>query len=67
MMYVTIGGRPKLINLVKGGWTTHKFTPFDPVSKRITAEVEKDGRRYTAAKGAPNAYENISFVIFSDI
>ncbi|KAH8998130.1 plasma-membrane proton-e [Lactarius akahatsu] len=31
------------------------FAPFDPVSKRITAEVEKDGKRYTAAKGAPNA------------
>jgi len=28
------------------------FTPFDPVSKRITAEVEKDGKRYTCAKGA---------------
>ncbi len=31
------------------------FTPFDPVSKRITAEVEKDGKRYTCAKGAPNS------------
>ncbi|EIM83596.1 plasma-membrane proton-e [Stereum hirsutum FP-91666 SS1] len=40
---------------IQGGWTTHKFTPFDPVSKRITAEVERDGRRYTCAKGAPNA------------
>lgn len=37
------------------GWITHRFTPFDPVSKRITAEVEKDGRQYIAAKGAPNA------------
>ncbi|KAE8233069.1 hypothetical protein CF326_g1896 [Tilletia indica] len=37
------------------GWTTQKFTPFDPVSKRITAEVQKDGVQYTAAKGAPNA------------
>ncbi|UZJ52540.1 hypothetical protein CBS101457_001860 [Exobasidium rhododendri] len=37
------------------GWTTHKFIPFDPVSKRITAEVEKDGKQYVAAKGAPNA------------
>ncbi|PWO00554.1 putative PMA1-H+-transporting P-type ATPase [Tilletiopsis washingtonensis] len=37
------------------GWITHKFTPFDPVSKRITSEVEKDGVQYTAAKGAPNA------------
>jgi H+-transporting ATPase len=46
---------------MKGGWITHKFMPFDPVSKRITAEVEKDGKRYTAAKGAPNAYESFSF------
>ena len=41
--------------MLKGGWKTHKFTPFDPVSKRITAEVEKDGKKYTCAKGAPNA------------
>ena len=40
---------------LKGGWVTHKFTPFDPVSKRITAEVSKRGRHYTCAKGAPNA------------
>lgn len=37
------------------GWITHKFTPFDPVSKRITAEVEKNGVQYVAAKGAPAA------------
>ncbi|KPV76078.1 uncharacterized protein RHOBADRAFT_53071 [Rhodotorula graminis WP1] len=37
-------------------WKTHKFTPFDPVSKRITAEIEDgDGKKFTAAKGAPNA------------
>ncbi|GAA5871595.1 hypothetical protein JCM8547_007093 [Rhodosporidiobolus lusitaniae] len=42
--------------LKEGGWKTSKFTPFDPVSKRITAEVEnKDGKKFTAAKGAPNA------------
>lgn len=41
--------------IAQGGWTTHKFTPFDPVSKRITAEVERDGKQYTCAKGAPNA------------
>ncbi|KAJ7213309.1 plasma-membrane proton-e [Mycena haematopus] len=40
---------------LRSGWKTHKFTPFDPVSKRIEAEVEKDGKRYTACKGAPNA------------
>ena len=41
--------------MLRQGWKTDKFTPFDPVSKRITAEVEKDGKRYTCAKGAPNA------------
>ncbi|WVQ74168.1 plasma-membrane proton-efflux P-type ATPase [Cryptococcus sp. DSM 104548] len=46
---------PKAQEMLKSGWKTHKFTPFDPVSKRITAEVEKDGKTYTCAKGAPNA------------
>jgi hypothetical protein len=46
---------PKAQEMLQGGWKTHKFTPFDPVSKRITAEVEKDGKKYTCAKGAPNA------------
>lgn len=41
-------------NLSKG-WSTQSFAPFDPVSKRITAEVSKDGKKYTAAKGAPSA------------
>ena len=41
--------------MLKSGWKTSKFTPFDPVSKRITAEVSKDGKKYTCAKGAPNA------------
>lgn len=52
----------KLSDLLEGGWVTHNFAPFDPVSKRITAEVEKDGKRYTAAKGAPNAYGTISLL-----
>ena len=29
------------------------FHPFDPVSKRAEAELEKDGRRLSVAKGAP--------------
>lgn len=52
---VTLKDYPKAKENLKGGWVTHKFAPFDPVSKRITAVVEKDGKRYTAAKGAPNA------------
>ncbi|KAH7924224.1 plasma-membrane proton-e [Leucogyrophana mollusca] len=46
---------PKAQENLRGGWKTNKFTPFDPVSKRITAEVDRDGRKYTCAKGAPNA------------
>ncbi|KAF8526632.1 plasma-membrane proton-e [Hysterangium stoloniferum] len=46
---------PEACEMLKKGWTTLKFSPFDPVSKRITAEVEQDGKRYTCAKGAPNA------------
>ncbi|GAA5951941.1 hypothetical protein JCM21900_000097 [Sporobolomyces salmonicolor] len=46
---------PGAQEILKKGWKTHKFTPFDPVSKRITAEVECDGKQYTCAKGAPNA------------
>lgn len=51
----TLKDYPGAIEELGAGWKTHKFTPFDPVSKRITAEVEKDGKQYTAAKGAPNA------------
>jgi H+-transporting ATPase len=41
--------------LAEGKWKTHSFRPFDPVSKRITAEVESNGKRFTCAKGAPNS------------
>ncbi|KAI0311632.1 plasma-membrane proton-e [Amylostereum chailletii] len=51
----TLKDYPAARENLRGGWTTHKFTPFDPVSKRITAEVEKDGKKFTCAKGAPNA------------
>jgi len=51
---------PKAQEMLKSGWKTHKFTPFDPVSKRITAEVSKDGKKYTCAKGAPNSILKLS-------
>lgn len=51
----TLSKYPKAQDHLRQGWTTQKFTPFDPVSKRITAEVSKDGKNYIAAKGAPNA------------
>ncbi|HHH35591.1 MAG TPA: HAD family hydrolase [Gammaproteobacteria bacterium] len=34
-------------------WQQHDFTPFDPVRKRTEAEVEREGDRFTAIKGAP--------------
>ncbi|KAL2004481.1 hypothetical protein VTN00DRAFT_3483 [Thermoascus crustaceus] len=46
---------PRAREILQRGWTTEKYTPFDPVSKRITAECVCDGVRYTAAKGAPKA------------
>ncbi|GAA5829676.1 hypothetical protein JCM11251_000246 [Rhodosporidiobolus azoricus] len=47
---------PEAQKILKQGWHTSSFTPFDPVSKRITAEVENgEGKKFTAAKGAPNA------------
>ncbi|GJJ10543.1 hypothetical protein Clacol_004770 [Clathrus columnatus] len=46
---------PMARGMLAKGWKTLKFTPFDPVSKRITAEIEKGGKHYTCAKGAPNA------------
>ncbi len=30
-----------------------RFRPFDPISKRTEAEIEKDGERFLAVKGAP--------------
>jgi len=34
------------------GYRQLSFTPFDPVRKRTEAEVEKDGERFVAMKGA---------------
>ncbi len=34
-------------------YRTSAFQPFDPVSKRAEAEIERDGRRFRVAKGAP--------------
>lgn len=51
----TLSKYPKAQDHLRQGLTTQKFTPFDPVSKRITAEVSEDGKNYVAAKGASNA------------
>jgi H+-transporting ATPase len=36
------------------------FTPFDPISKRTEAEIEKDGKRFVAMKGAAQVLLNMT-------
>ncbi|OBT63090.1 plasma-membrane proton-efflux P-type ATPase [Pseudogymnoascus sp. 23342-1-I1] len=52
---VTLKRYPRAKEMLMEGWKTHSFTPFDPVSKRITTVCEKNGVVYTCAKGAPKA------------
>ncbi|KAK7935498.1 H+-transporting ATPase [Apiospora marii] len=44
---------PKARDILRQGWTTDRFTPFDPVSKRITCECRLGNDRFVCAKGAP--------------
>ncbi|KAL1970818.1 hypothetical protein VTN77DRAFT_2652 [Rasamsonia byssochlamydoides] len=46
---------PKAKEILRKGWKTEKFTPFDPVSKRIVTVVSCEGVKYTCTKGAPKA------------
>lgn len=46
---------PKAREILRRGWKTEKFTPFDPVSKRIVTVVSCEGVKYTCTKGAPKA------------
>jgi len=57
---LTLKRYPKAREILQQGWTTEKFSPFDPVSKRITAIVNCGGHRYTCAKGAPRAILNLT-------
>jgi H+-transporting ATPase len=57
---LTLKRYPKAKDILSLGWKTEKFTPFDPVSKRITAVVVKDGVTFICAKGAPKAILNLS-------
>lgn len=52
---LTLKRYPKALDIIQQGWKTESFTPFDPVSKRITAVCTLDGVTYTCAKGAPKA------------
>ncbi|KAH8602032.1 plasma membrane H+-ATPase [Bisporella sp. PMI_857] len=57
---LTLKRYPRAKEILGQGWKTEKFTPFDPVSKRITAVVVKDGVTFICAKGAPKAILNLS-------
>ena len=52
---LTLKKFPGARDILQSGWTTEKYTPFDPVSKRITSVCVCNGIRYTCAKGAPKA------------
>ncbi|KAK0866560.1 hypothetical protein LTS02_004700 [Friedmanniomyces endolithicus] len=57
---LTLKRYPKARDILKDDWKTEKYTPFDPVSKRITTVVTLRGDRFTCAKGAPKAILNLS-------
>ncbi|KAH8702157.1 putative plasma membrane H(+)ATPase [Talaromyces proteolyticus] len=52
---LTLKDFPKAKDILQEGWKTEKFTPFDPVSKRIVTVCTCNGIRYTCTKGAPKA------------
>ncbi|KAJ5906693.1 Plasma membrane ATPase [Penicillium subrubescens] len=52
---LTLRQYPKARDFLRRGWKTERFTPFDPVSKRIVTVAVCDGIRYTCTKGAPKA------------
>lgn len=57
---LTLKRYPKAREILGHGWKTERFTPFDPVSKRITAIVRQGEDKYVCAKGAPKAILNLS-------
>jgi H+-transporting ATPase len=57
---LTLKRYPKAREILGQGWKTEKFTPFDPVSKRITAVVRQGDNKYVCAKGAPKAILNLT-------
>lgn len=57
---LTLRRYPKAREILARNWVTEKYTPFDPVSKRITTVCTCDGVRYTACKGAPKAVLQIA-------
>ncbi|KAI0853585.1 plasma-membrane proton-e [Daldinia vernicosa] len=58
----TLKRYPKAREILRQGWVTEKFTPFDPVSKRITTECRLGNDKYIFAKGAPRAIVDLADV-----
>lgn len=52
---LTLKRYPGARDILQRGWKTLSFTPFNPVSKRITSVCTLNGDKYTCAKGAPSA------------
>lgn len=52
---LTLKRYPGAREILQQGWKTESFTPFNPVSKRITSVCRLNGDKYTCAKGAPSA------------
>ncbi|KAI8674782.1 Plasma membrane ATPase [Fusarium keratoplasticum] len=52
---LTLKRYPQAREILQQGWVTESFTPFDPVSKRITTVCRLGSDRFTCAKGAPRA------------
>jgi len=50
---LTIRRYPKAREILNMGWKTEKFTPFDPVSKRITAVCHMGGDKTSAPRVPP--------------
>ncbi|CAG8025864.1 unnamed protein product [Penicillium olsonii] len=57
---LTLRRYPKAREILARNWVTEKYTPFDPVSKRIQTVCTCDGVRYICSKGAPKAILNMS-------
>ncbi|KAF1344264.1 hypothetical protein BDV97DRAFT_364206 [Delphinella strobiligena] len=57
---LTLKRYPKAREILKDDWKTVKYTPFDPVSKRIVAICTLRGDTYTCSKGAPKAVLNLT-------
>ncbi|KAI1161705.1 E1-E2 ATPase-domain-containing protein [Nemania serpens] len=58
----TLKRYPKAREILRQGWKTDKFVPFDPVSKRITSYCRLGNDRYICAKGAPRAILSLAEV-----